>query len=50
MLESGDQFESTITKKNYRINFPFDCNSYWVIYLLTCNICSKQYARSSDKV
>ena len=26
-FESGDQFESTVSKKKYRINFPFVCNS-----------------------
>ena len=36
IFESGDQFESTVTKKTYRINFPFDCNSCCVVYLLTC--------------
>ena len=29
-------FESKITKKKHRINFPFDCNSCCVVYLLTC--------------
>ena len=36
IFESGDQFESKVTKKNYRIHFPFDCSSYCVVYLLTC--------------
>ena len=26
IFESGDQFKSTITKKKYRHNFPFQCN------------------------
>ena len=30
--KSGD----TVTKKKYLINFPFDCNSCCVLYLLTC--------------
>ena len=30
--KSGD----TVTKKKYLINFPFDCNSCCVVYLLTC--------------
>ena len=25
IFESGDQFESKVTKKKYRINFAFDC-------------------------
>ena len=34
--ESGDQFEIAVTKKKYRINFEFDCNSCCIVYLLTC--------------
>ena len=26
ILENGDQFDSTVTKKKYQINFPFDCD------------------------
>ena len=37
IFESGDQFESTVNKKKYRINFPFDCNSCCVVHLLTFN-------------
>ena len=37
--ESGDQFESKVTKKKYRSNFKFDCNSCYVVYLLTCKLC-----------
>ena len=47
ILKSGDQFESTITKKKYHINFPFDCNSCYVVYLLTCTVCLKQYVGST---
>ena len=36
IFESGDQFERKDAKKKYRINFPFDCNSCCVVYLLTC--------------
>ena len=36
IFESGDQFESKVTKKKYRINFAFDCNSCFIVYLLTC--------------
>ena len=41
ILESRDQFESTVNKKKYRINFPFDYNSCCVVYLLTCKVCLK---------
>ena len=35
-FESGDQFESTATKKKYRFNFPYECNSCYIVYLMTC--------------
>ena len=47
ILESGDQFESTITKKKYRFNCPFDCISCCVVYLLECKVCLKQYVGST---
>ena len=47
ILESEDQFETTVTKKKYRIDFPFDCNSSCVVYLLTCKTCLKQYVGST---
>ena len=47
ILESGDQFESTITKKKYHISFPFDFNSCYLVYLLTCKVCLKQYVGST---
>ena len=36
IFEKEDQFEKMVTKKKCRINFPFDCNSCCVVYLLTC--------------
>ena len=47
ILENGDRFESTVTKKKYRINFPFDCNSICLVYLLTCKVYLKQYVGST---
>ena len=35
-FEKRDQFERTILKKIYLINFPFDYNSSRVVYLLAC--------------
>ena len=46
VLESEDQFESTITYKKSRFNFPYDCNSCCVVYLLACKVCLKQYVGS----
>ena len=47
ILYQGDTFESTQNEKKFKINFHFDCNSANVIYLLTCNICKKQYVGST---
>ena len=47
LLEKGNVFESTVTKKKYHINFPFNCNSSCVVYLLTCTVCLKQYVGST---
>ena len=52
ILETGDQFESTVTKKKKkkmrkRIDFPFNCCSCCVVYLLTWKMCLKQYVRST---
>ena len=33
--------------KKYHINFPCDCNSCRVVYLLTCQVCLKLYVRST---
>ena len=38
----SETFNSTSTNQNYEINY-FNCNESSLIYLLTCNICRKQY-------
>ena len=30
-------------QSSYKINYSFDCNEKFLIYLLTCNCCQKQY-------
>ena len=42
-IEPGSKFKSFVTKKSYKINFRFDCNSSDVIYLISCKICGRQY-------
>ena len=32
--------------EEYKMNFHFNCNSDYVVYLLTCKICAKQYTGS----
>ena len=38
-LQGEISFKSIVTKKKYRINFPYDCNSCYIVYLLTCSAC-----------
>ena len=47
ILEGWDQFERTVTNKKYCLNFPFDCNSCCIVYLLTCKVFPKQYVGST---
>jgi len=46
-LKTGREFRSTVTNKKYVINFDLDCNSDFVVYLITCSMCSKQYVGST---
>ena len=36
-------FASTVTGETYIINHKFNCNDKYLVYLLTCNCCKKQY-------
>ena len=47
LLHQGDVFCSTNTGKEFKINFPFDCNSKNVVYLITCKVCRMQYVGST---
>ena len=42
-IEPGNEFKSFVTRKTYKINFRFDCNSSDVIYLTSCKVCGQQY-------
>ncbi|KAK3802332.1 hypothetical protein RRG08_050725 [Elysia crispata] len=41
-ITSSTTFTSTITRKSYNILHSLSCHSLNVIYLITCNLCSKQ--------
>ena len=43
MLKEGKYFKSTRTKKTYSIKQKVNCDSEWVIYLITCKKCLGQY-------
>ena len=42
-VNETDSFTSTVTGETYKINHKFDCMEKCLIYLLTCNKCTKQY-------
>ena len=43
----SDTFTSHITDKEYKINFPFNCDSSNVVYLMECKVCGVQYVGST---
>ena len=47
ILKPGKEFKSTVTGEMYKMYFLFDCHSLCVVYLITCNMCKKQYTGST---
>ena len=45
----SNQFRSTVRREEYKMNFYFNCNSDFVVYLLTCKVCAKQHTGSTSK-
>ena len=42
-VKETETFTSTTTGKTFKINHKLNCNDKCLIYLLTCNVCLKQY-------
>ena len=42
-VKETETFTSTTTVKTVKINHKLNCNDKCLVYLLTCNICLKQY-------
>ena len=42
-MPDSNSFHSHITKKEYKINYSFDCDSSNVVYLCDCAVCGIQY-------
>ena len=42
-MTESNTFYSSVDKKEYVINYSFNCNGKYVIYLLTCYKCKLQY-------
>ena len=38
ILYPSNQFRSTVTGEEYKMNFNFNCNSDCAVYLLTCKV------------
>ena len=41
-------FTSTVTKRTFHITDYMDCKSDWIIYLITCKSCHKQYVGKTE--
>ena len=48
VLVEGTNFKSTNTARSYKIKQHLTCDSDYVIYLVTCNLCSGQYVGKSQ--
>ena len=46
-IKETDIFESFVTKRTYKINHSFNCDSKCLIYLLSCKVCGIQYVGST---
>ena len=47
-MSDSDSFHSHVTKKEYKINFSFNCDSSNVVYLFDCVVCGFQYVGSTS--
>ena len=47
-VRSTSNFESHQTKKTFKIYHQVNCISPWVIYLMECTLCNKQYVGKSE--
>ena len=49
-IEETDTFTSTVTGESLKINHHHCCNDKYLIYLLTCKVCKKQYTgKAADR-
>ena len=46
-IQETDTFQRSVTKKDYKINNHFHCDSKCVIYLISCKVCGLQYVGST---
>ena len=48
-VKETETFTSTTTDKTFKINHNLNCNDKCLVYLLTCNVCLKQYVGQTVK-
>ena len=46
-IKESKTFSSTYTRQTYKMRHRLTCKSSWVIYLVTCEVCRKQYVGST---
>ena len=46
-MDGNSRFKSSHDDKSYSINYNLNCNSSYVVYLITCKKCSLQYVGST---
>ena len=46
-IKETNTFQSFVTKKVYKINHHFHCDSKCIVYLLSCKVCRLQYVGST---
>ena len=42
-VKGTENFTSTTTDKTFKIKYKLNCDDKCLLYLLTCNVCLKQY-------
>ena len=47
-MSESDSFYSYATRKEYKINFSFNCDSSDAVYLFDCVVCGVQYVGSTS--
>ena len=48
LLGGSDSFHSHATKKEYKVNFSFNCDLSIVLYLFDCVVCRIRYVGSTS--
>ena len=48
-VKETETFTNTTTVKTFKINHKLNCNDKCLVYLLTCNVCLKQYVGQTVK-